>query len=77
MKTLALIHFFKSVLFNKQKFCITINLLRVFIKSILHKLFIDLKEQRGVTFLMVTHNPELVALGDRVLEMKDGKIFDK
>ena len=45
--------------------------------EILHKLFIDLKEQRGVTFLMVTHNPELVALGDRVLEMKDGKIFDR
>lgn len=44
--------------------------------EILHKLFIDLKEQRGITFLMVTHNPELVALGDRVLEMKDGKVIE-
>lgn len=39
-----------------------------------HKLFIELKEKLGVTFLVVTHNPELVKLGDKVFEMRDGKI---
>lgn len=39
-----------------------------------HKLFVELKEKLGVTFLVVTHNPELVKLGDKVFEMRDGKI---
>lgn len=39
-----------------------------------HKLFVELKEKLGVTFLVVTHNPELVKLGDKVFEMKDGII---
>jgi lipoprotein-releasing system ATP-binding protein len=42
--------------------------------QILHKLFIELKEKIGVTFLVVTHNPQLVNLGDKVFEMKDGLI---
>jgi lipoprotein-releasing system ATP-binding protein len=42
--------------------------------GILHKLFIDLKEKLGTTFLIVTHNPQLVNLGDKVFEMKDGII---
>lgn len=42
--------------------------------EIIHNLFVDLKEKLGLTLLMVTHNPELVKLADRVLEMKDGTV---
>ena len=45
--------------------------------GILHNLFVELKEKFGMTFLIVTHNPDLVALGDKVHEMKDGKLFEK
>lgn len=45
--------------------------------EILHKLFVDLKDQFGLTFMIVSHNPELVKLADTVLEMKDGQIFNK
>lgn len=41
--------------------------------EMMHKLFVELKEKLGLTFLIVTHNPELVKLADTVLEMKDGK----
>lgn len=44
--------------------------------EILHKMFNDLKDNLGLTFLIVTHNPELVKLADRVYEMKDGRLFD-
>ena len=42
--------------------------------ELLHRLFVELKEKLGVTFLVVTHNPQLVNLGDKVFEMKDGII---
>jgi lipoprotein-releasing system ATP-binding protein len=42
--------------------------------ELLHKLFVELKNKLGVTFLVVTHNPQLVNLGDKVFEMKDGQI---
>ncbi len=42
--------------------------------ELLHKLFVELKEKLSVTFLVVTHNPQLVNLGDKVFEMKDGII---
>ena len=45
--------------------------------EIVHKLFLDLKEKLGMTFLIVTHNPELVKLADIVYEMKDGKLITK
>ena len=45
--------------------------------EILHKLFVDLNDQFGLTFMIVSHNPELVKLADTVLEMKDGQIFNK
>lgn len=45
--------------------------------EILNDLFIKLKEEKGATFLIVTHNPGLVKIADRVLEMKDGKVLDK
>ncbi|MBL1212875.1 MAG: ABC transporter ATP-binding protein [Ignavibacteriae bacterium] len=45
--------------------------------NMIHELFIDLQKKFDLTFLIVTHNKELVALGDFVLEMKDGQIFNK
>jgi lipoprotein-releasing system ATP-binding protein len=41
----------------------------------LHDLFIQLRDQFGQTFLIVTHNQELAQLSDRILHMKDGKII--
>ncbi len=40
----------------------------------LHNLFVKLRDELKVTFLIVTHNPQLVGLGDKVFEMKDGVI---
>lgn len=44
--------------------------------DIINKLFLDLKKELGLTFLLVTHNPELVKLGEIVLEMKDGQLIN-
>jgi lipoprotein-releasing system ATP-binding protein len=44
--------------------------------EILHNLFRKLKSEMGITFLMVTHNPELIKLADKVYEMKDGRLND-
>ena len=43
--------------------------------ELMHNLFVELKNNFGLTFLIVTHNPELVKLADKVLEMKDGKFL--
>ncbi len=43
--------------------------------EMLHQLIVDIRDKFGKTFLIVTHNPELVKLGDVVHEIKDGKIF--
>ncbi len=40
----------------------------------LHELFLSLREKFDQTFVIVTHNPELAAMADRVLEIKDGVI---
>lgn len=40
----------------------------------LHQLFVDLRNQFGQTFLIVTHNEEMAQMSDRILHMKDGKI---
>ncbi|MBT8189945.1 MAG: ABC transporter ATP-binding protein [Saprospiraceae bacterium] len=42
----------------------------------LHNLFVNLKEELGQTFIIVTHNQELAALSDRRLEMVDGKVVE-
>jgi len=42
----------------------------------LHELFVSLRNEFGQTFLIVTHNEDLAALSDRVLNMKDGKMSD-
>jgi lipoprotein-releasing system ATP-binding protein len=41
----------------------------------LHQLFLDLRNEFGQTFVVVTHNTELAQLADRTIEMKDGKIL--
>lgn len=41
----------------------------------LHKLFFDLRDELGHTFVIVTHNNELADMADRKIEMKDGLII--
>ncbi|MDB5202557.1 MAG: transporter ATP-binding protein [Ferruginibacter sp.] len=41
----------------------------------LHRLFNQLRDQFQQTFLIVTHNEELAKTGDRVVQMKDGRII--
>jgi len=38
----------------------------------LHQLFLQLNQQTGTTFLIVTHNEHLASLSGRILHMKDG-----
>lgn len=38
----------------------------------LHKLFFELRDDLGQTFVIVTHNPELANMADRTLTMIDG-----
>lgn len=42
----------------------------------LHKLFISLKKEFGQTFIIVTHNPELAMMSDRIIRMADGNILN-
>ncbi len=41
----------------------------------LHELFFKLRDQHGLTILMVTHNEDLANMADRKLTMLDGKIL--
>ena len=41
----------------------------------LHQLFLDLRDEFGQTFLVVTHNTDLAKLADQTIEMKDGRII--
>lgn len=43
-------------------------------KEELHKLFFDLRERFGQTFLIVTHDESLAQLTDRMVQMVDGNI---
>ncbi|MCX7786031.1 MAG: ABC transporter ATP-binding protein [candidate division WOR-3 bacterium] len=45
--------------------------------STIHDLFRDLNKNLGITFLIVTHNPELVKIADTLFEMKDGILTQK
>lgn len=42
----------------------------------LHKLFFELRDKFGQTFVLVTHNTELANMADRTLEMKDGIVVN-
>lgn len=42
--------------------------------QLVHKLFLDLRDQLGQTFIMITHNDALAKMTDRTLTMQDGRI---
>lgn len=41
----------------------------------IHKLFLELKKELGITLVVVTHNQQLAELADRILLMQDGIII--
>ncbi len=43
--------------------------------QLLHKLFFELRDKFGQTFVIVTHNVELAGMADRKLVMKDGSLL--
>ena len=43
----------------------------------IHQLILELRDTLKMTFVIVTHNTNLVKLADKVFEMKDGNISDK
>ena len=45
-------------------------------KQELHRLFFDLRDQMGQTFVIVTHDEQLADLADRKICMQDGRIVD-
>jgi lipoprotein-releasing system ATP-binding protein len=46
-------------------------------KAEIHKLFFDLRDKFGQTFIIVTHDEGLAALADRKIVMKDGQIVSE
>ena len=44
-------------------------------KEELHRLLLDMRNKHGVTIIIVTHDKNLAAISDRVVEMKDGMII--
>ena len=44
-------------------------------KQEIHRLFFELRERLGQTIVIVTHDPELAALCDRCLTMRDGVLI--
>ena len=45
-------------------------------KEELHRLFFDLRESMGQTFVIVTHDESLAAMTDRTIHIQDGLIID-
>lgn len=46
-------------------------------KEELHKLFFDLRDRFGQTFIIVTHDEKLAQITDRTVHMVDGVVSDK
>ncbi len=46
-------------------------------KNELHKLFFKLRDNFGQTIVIVTHDRQLAAMSDRILQIKDGQIVDE
>ena len=46
-------------------------------KAEIHQLFFDLRERHGQTIVIVTHDPELAAMCDRSLFMRDGQFVEE
>lgn len=46
-------------------------------KAEIHQLFFDLRDSYGQTIVIVTHDPELAAMCDRSLFMRDGLFVDE
>lgn len=44
-------------------------------KAELHKLFFDLRNKLGQTFVIVTHDPDLASITDRNIQLRDGMIM--
>ena len=44
-------------------------------KEELHRLFFDLRDQMGQTFVIVTHDEQLAVLADQKISMQDGRII--
>ncbi len=45
-------------------------------KKELHNLFFRLRDTFGLTFIIVTHDPQLASMSDRTIRIKDGLITD-
>ena len=45
-------------------------------KEDIHRLFFDLRDKYGQTVVIVTHDPQLAAMSDRTLYMRDGVFVD-
>jgi lipoprotein-releasing system ATP-binding protein len=43
--------------------------------DIINNLFIELRDKYNKTFVIVTHNKDLMAIGDNLIEMADGKVL--
>jgi lipoprotein-releasing system ATP-binding protein len=42
--------------------------------KLIHELFFKMREDFGLTFIIVTHNPELAQMADRQIVLKDGAL---
>jgi lipoprotein-releasing system ATP-binding protein len=44
-------------------------------KKEIHSLFFDLRDRYNQTIIIVTHDRDLAAMSDRILEMRDGEFI--